>query len=831
MNIVLLVILKTLILVTFISLLIYAVIGISKGNKAVNLLLLFILIPSFSLLAQNKGSIKGNIVDEETKNPVGYTSIALYTVDDSNLVSGVISDENGDFLLADVPNGDYYIDISYLGYQKTSKNDIKISNESANYDVGTIELQKEVKELEGVEIKGEMLKAKEEVDRTSYMVNSDMAAAAHSGLEILRQVPTVAVDFQNNITINGSGSILIFVDGKQRDGDYLAQLNPASIEKIEVMDNPSAKYNADVSAVLFIVTKKEARLGVTGRLEAEAPVSSQKISNNSASLEWGYSKIRVFTSWHMHYESYEDVSIPSKRESDVNNIHSVLEQIGTGTGTFANQKFHYGFDYFLNDKNSLSFYANYRPPALDQDMSGSTTSSLTENGNITSYFISNNINDNSNISSYYSMFYKHTFDKTAHELTADINYYMHDGTSEDHYIVQYYLSDMITPLGDQIDRLETTDNERSRLRFKIDYSVPINDNLKFETGYEGEIQWYENKFYVTNDQLADQLEYDELRNAGYVSLAGKKDKLSYQGGVRFENADILINNDTSANYYCFLPQFNLNYKFDKENSVKLSYRRSIDRPGIGDLNPFVKYSDSLHLSRGNPELDPRYKHKLELSYTRNIGSNYISPSVYMYYFDNMFNSIVTINENNVSESFVDNVGQGFEYGVSLRGGFQVLKFWRLNPDITAFYKDLRAIENAGEYDIPNQSIYSARGGLTSLMFFPKDFMLILYGYYASPNIDPQRTNSRSPVYIVALQKGFLKQQAQISAFAYLPFWKEFTAEKTVYEGRDFKQTNSVELPLRNLFSIRLSYKFNYGNKVKKIERDKNTDEDNGGGLF
>ncbi|MBN1184435.1 MAG: TonB-dependent receptor [Bacteroidales bacterium] len=831
MNLIFLVALKTLIAGIFISVLLYSLISDNKQNKVVPLLLFLLCIPSITTLAQSKGSINGTIIDSDTKSPIGYSSIALYTVGDSNLVSGVISNENGDFLLADVPQGDYYIDISYMGYQKTSKNNIKISNESSSYNVGTVELAKEVKQLEEVEIKGEMLKAKEEVDRTVYVVNSDMAAAAHSGLEILRQVPTVAVDFQNNISINGSSNILIFVDGKQRDGDYLAQLNPASIEKIEVMDNPSAKYNADVSAVLFVITKKEARLGITGRFEAEAPVSPQKISNNSANLEWGYSNIRVFASWHMHYESFEDVGINSERVSDIDNIHTILEQNGLGTGTFANQKFHYGMDYFINDKNSLSFYGNYRPPSLDQEMKGRTTSSLIEDGSIINYFVAENSEDNNNVSSYYSVFYKHSFNKTAHELTADINYYNYDGTNKSFYNTQYYMPDMITPFDDLIFRDETTDNQRSRLRFKTDYSHPVNEYLKIEIGYEGEIQWYDNKFYVTNDELADQLEYDEFRNAGYVSLAGKWNKLSYQGGLRYEDANILINNDTTADYYCVLPQFNINYKFNKENSIKFSYRKSIDRPGIGDLNPFVRYSDSLHLSRGNPELDPRYKHKLELSYTRNIGSNFVTPSVYMYYFDNMFNSIVTINENNVSESYVDNVGEGFEYGMSVRGGFQVFKFWRLNPDITGFYKELHAVNDAGIYDIPDQDMYSWRGGLTSLMFFPKDFMLIFYGYYASPNIDPQRTNSRSPVYILAVQKSFMKQAAQVSAFTYLPFTKEFTAEKTVYEGRDFTQTSEFTIPPRTLFTIRLSYKFNYGNKVKKIERDKNTDEDNGGGLF
>lgn len=803
-------------------------------KKSINykhiLLLIILCIPGI-LMAQIRGNIKGKIIESDSLNPISYSSVALYSLPDSTLVKGVISDDKGDFLFSYIPAGNYYIIVNFLGYENTLKNHITINSEGQTYEVGSIGLRKKSVELEGVEIKGQMFKATEEVDRTVYLVNEQMASTSHSSLEMLRQVPTVGVDFQNNITINGSSNILIFVDGKQRDGEYLSQLNPASLQKIEVLDNPSSKYSADVSAVLNIITKKEARAGITGRIETEIPIQYQTVSNNSANIEYGYKNLRFFVSDNFHYERFEDMTFDTYRESYSDDDISILDQKGTGNGAFTYHKFHYGMDWFINDKNSFSFYGNYRVPLFKDGYDMVTTNELSVNDSITNFFKTGNEQQNHNVSHYYSLFYKRSYSTPLQELTMDISYSDYKGSVDLSSVIDYFETDRITPTGASILRNETTKNKKETFRTKIDYIQPLNKTLKLETGYQGEIHWYDNKFYISNEFPDDLLEYREVRNAGYVSMAGKVKEFSFQAGLRGENADILINSDTTIGYFCLLPQFNLQRKFGKTNSLKLSYRKSIKRPGIDQLNPFVSYSDSLNITRGNPELKPSYKHKLELSYTKNIKQNYISPSIYMLYFDDMFNSIITVNKDNVSEQYTDNVGKGYEYGFKVTGAFQVYKWWRLNADLTMFYKTLTGDRNASEYDIPDQDIYCWRGGLTSLMFFPKDISLIFFGRYKSPNIDPQLTQSRSPVYIVALQKGLMKKKAQISIFSYLPFWKEFIANKSEYKGSDFTQTSTVSIYPKTLCTVRLSYKFNRGEKVKKINREKETEEEGQGGLF
>ena len=783
------------------------------------LLFIILFIPGI-LAARIKGNIKGIIIESDSLNPISYSSVALYSLPDSTLVTGVISDDKGDFLFSDIPGGKYYIIVSYLGYENTLKNHITINSEGQVYEAGVIGLRNKSVELEGVEVKGTMFKATEQVDRTIYLVNEQMAGSSHSSLEMLRQIPTVGVDFQNNITIEGNSNILIFVDGKQRDGEYLAQLNPASLQKIEVLDNPSAKYSADVSAVLNIITKMEAKAGINGRFEAELPFQYQLVSNNSANIEYGYKNLRFFVSDNLHYERFKDMSFKTYRESYSNDDISVLDQNATGNGEFNYHKFHYGIDWLIDDKNSVSLYGNYRVPVFDEGFDMLSVNELTVNDSSESYFKGDIEQKDDKVSHFYSLFYKKNFNNPLQELTLDISYSDYSASEILNSSIEYFETDRITPSGSPLLRNELTKNKKEMIRSKVDYTHPLNKMLKLETGYQGEIHWYDNKFFITSELPDDRLEYREFRNAGYISMTGKLKDYSFQAGLRGEHADILINNDTTIGYFCLLPQFNVQRKFGKTNTLKLTYRKSIKRPGISQLNPFVSYRDSLNIERGNPELKPSYKNRFELSYSKNIKQNYISPSICFIYFDNMFNSVITVNEDNVSEQYTDNVGKGYEFGFRVRGAYQVFKWWRLNGDLSMFYKSLTGDRNFSEYDIPDQDRYCWRGGLTSLI-----------GRYNSPNIDPQVTFSRSPVYIVALQKDLLKKSARISLFAYLPFLKEFIANKQEYTGSDFTQTTSFTILPESLCTVRLSYKFNRGKKVNKVNREKETEEEGQGGLF
>ena len=387
-------------------------------SKNIALAFLFLCILITSAAAQGTGKIAGKLKDSQTNKPVDFASVVLYHLPDSAVVKGIYTDTAGYFQFNNVAFGKYCIKISFLGYKSTKQDNIDLKAGEAIYNAGIISITEDSKTIEEVKITGERLKGKTEVDKTSYTVTEKAALAANSGLELLRQVPAVQVDFQNNISLEGSGNILILVDGKTRDKEYLAQLDPKSIEKVEVMTNPSVKYGPDVTGVINIVLKKGARKGVSGRIEAEIPLSDKKFSNSSGNIEYGNGRVRVFASGWMHYEAFKDVDITLYRKSTDQNGITEFNQNGHGPLNVLHGGVDYGADWFLNDKNTLSFYGNYRIGNSTFNIDYDKT--LQVNGETASYFTSATTDKQFNPGQYYSLFYRKAFNKPSQELTVDL---------------------------------------------------------------------------------------------------------------------------------------------------------------------------------------------------------------------------------------------------------------------------------------------------------------------------------------------------------------------------------------------------------------------------
>ncbi|NJK97614.1 MAG: TonB-dependent receptor plug domain-containing protein [Bacteroidales bacterium] len=302
-----------------------------------------------------------NYLNFTENRPVEFASVAVHHLPDSALVTGAVSDTTGRFSIANLKEGNYFIKVSCIGFKTTLKNGISLNSSNPQLNLGVIELNTESQTLKEVTVEGERLKGVSEVDKTIYTINSKAATSAHSGLELLRQVPAVQLDFQHNISLEGSSNILILVDGKQRDKDYLAQLDPNSIDKIEVMTNPSVKYDADVSGVINIILKREKKHGFSGQLSPEIPLSSRVIfSNTNGNFEYGYNKIRVFVSGHSHFERLE-LNSTTNRISDNDGISTRYYQNGDGKIDVNFAGLDYGVDYFFNSKNTLNLYGNFRP--------------------------------------------------------------------------------------------------------------------------------------------------------------------------------------------------------------------------------------------------------------------------------------------------------------------------------------------------------------------------------------------------------------------------------------------------------------------------------------
>jgi outer membrane receptor protein involved in Fe transport len=787
---------------------------------------LFFALAAISAFAQPSYRVEGKLHNFTENKPVEFASVALHTLPDSALITGAVTDTTGKFSINNLKEGNYFIKVSCIGFKTTMKNGITLNPSSPVYNMGTIDLNTESQTLKEVTVEGERLKGVAEVDKTTYTISSKIAASAHSGLELLRQVPAVQVDFQRNISLEGSSNIMILVDGKQRDKDYLAQLDPNSIDKVEIMTNPSVKYDADITGVINIILKREKKHGFSGQLSPEIPLSNRVFfSNSNGNLEYGYNKFRVFVSGHSHLEKLELTSTTDRRSFGNGNTFN-YNQRGEGKVDVNFIGIDFGVDYFLNSKNTINLYGNYRPGnGLTFETDG--YKELYENNQLKSYVGAFSSDKNVNTSNYYSAFYKRTFDKKAQELTLDVNYYTYHGDRDAKYRDQYYQTDKITKLGTELNRTEIFDDSKQSFGLKLDYVQPLVKDYKLSMGYHTYTQWMDNDFSGASDAAVTNLLYQEARHSVYTSLAGSVKKLSIQAGLRYEMSFIEIDKNTKSDYDCFLPQLTLQQKIGKANSLKLTYRRSIQRPGIGDLNPFVNQIDSITKSSGNPYLNPSYSNKVELNFSAPVKNSYISAGVYYNYFNDNFRRVTKIVDGRFSESTVENVGTGYEYGTSFSGSVKVTKWFQINPYISVYSLHLNAIEN---YAVKVRQKVSLRSNASFVFTLPKKYTLFLFTQYNSPYISTQNTNTREPLYVIGVEKE-LKKSFKFSLTAINPFMKNFTISNTVTESDNFWQENNMDVYVQGLVTFRVTYSFNYGSKVKKLDRQKEVENDGSRSIF
>ncbi len=461
--------------------------------------------------------------------------------------------------------------------------------------------------LDDVTVTGNYIRAKEMVDRTVYEILPEVEKASTTGYDVLRKIPSVQVDFNDNITINGKSNFIIQVDGKQRDKEFLARLRPGDIESVEVIHNPSGRYEGDIEAVLNIILKKEARMGINGMFGMQLKPINKPTLGATASLDYGLQKATFYVSGYSFLQrlnisgtNYRRISLPWAQ----NPVDSIIDMTGNGDFSITASSVNAGFDYYLNDKNTLSLNYNYKPY--------SNTVNILNKGNILMDKLLINEQENEtdaltgSSESNASVFYRKKFKKPIQELTIESIFYAFHSNNDNNF-VQLLLPPGGLSVSDSVSRAEITLNDRNYLNTRIDYVQPIGVGIRLETGLQFYIQNM-NYTYETNLEMANNnYDYAELRNSAYASFYWKLKKFSLQSTLRAENSNIDINSDIRNSYTTLLPSANLLYQLSTKHSLKMTYNRRIERPNLYRLNPFERLNNDLSVSSGNPYLKPEYQ--------------------------------------------------------------------------------------------------------------------------------------------------------------------------------------------------------------------------------
>ncbi len=773
-----------------------------------------LLVTSISAQAQN---IKGIVCLEKDKSPVQFASVGLVQLPDSAIITGVITLTDGGYLLEKVKPGNYFMRISFVGY-KTNGKQVSVDASSREINLDTIFLAETTASLNEVTVVAERLKGKELVDRTVYGIPEVIAKSSSTGYDILKKIPQVNVDFQNNITLNGSSNFIIQVDGRQRDREFLAKLLPSDIESIEIISNPSGKYEGNIDGVINIILKKEARYGMNGNVGFNIKPFNKPTTSANGSLDYAMGKITFYVT---AFTFTQKLRINSSNISQFTMIDSTTNMYGNGDIKVSSSSINTGFDYYMNDKNNLSFNISYKPTYQNIDLTSETWLYKNSNPlNTVSSLTNNNLRSEETS---VSLFYKKTYKKPVQEFTAEANYYRFKSNEGNDFTNTTFIYNSDSTLS-TYSRLEDNVNERNYFSLKLNYVLPLGLSAKIETGYQLYYQQMSYLFNINNQESTNLFEYGEFRNSAYGGITYNLKKIGMQAMLRVENSHIKADSVTQPNYYCFLPSVNLQYKFSASHNLKFTYNRRINRPGIYDMDPYYKIGQNYDITQGNPDLKPDYRDRLQLTYTWNFGSNYFSPYIYKEYFTNkigrrylVINSPVNNELTTITKPF--NLLSGYETG----GGINAM-LWFVNIN-ARIYKGHFNEYNGQSIFIPSVDYFSY--SITSYAFAPlaknKKTTAFVFMSFNGVNRNAQSKTYSIPFYGLGMQQQI--KDHSFGIFYLLPFSRNINFQKTLTQTPAYDSRNVIGFDVSNFIQFSYSYKFNKGKNVKKLDHKSDVESD------
>lgn len=781
-----------------------------------------------------RGSISGVITDTESNAPVEYANIAVYSMRDSSLVTGGITDATGKFTISDVPLGRYYVVANFIGYDKQTVNDIRVFPRNLEVDLGNVAIHPAYENIDEVVVTGEKAQIEYKIDRKVVNVSQAMTGAGGTAIEVLENTPSIQTDMDGNVTLRGSSSFTVLIDGKPsilEGSEALQQIPASTIENIEIITSPSAKYDPEgMTGIINVVLKKQKRAGVNGLLDLSAGTDESK----SAGLTLNY-RTQQFN--YFGSINYRDRRRPGFMEmeqrfyNDLGTDFSILD--GERNFTRGGSSVKGGFDYYINDMNILTISADYG--TFDMDRNADTRyHDYTDYDSFEEY--SYNISRAGYQRDYYrfSTNYLLKFDKKGHELLLDATYSDRFGSSNDE--LYEYLTDANWIYDDvQPDRRRTIEDDESiDFRFKADYTKPFGEFGKLEAGYQLRLESEESQYsvedldyssgnWINDSDLANDLESSRNIQAVYTTFSNKFIGVDYMLGLRGEYTDRLINpvfttDEYSIERFDIFPTVHLSRQLLNEQQIQASYSKRINRPRDWYLNPFPRYMDDNNIRVGNPDLEPEYVDAVELNYQKRFGRNFISMESYYRQTRNRIQRTRTFTDEGIMISSFENVDKDYTIGLEGMINFDLTKWWTLNLTGNYFYYGIDG--ELFDEDV-NLSTTTWNTRFNTYFKLKWDGRIQFNGMYMGPSITAQGDQDAFFFTSFAYRQNLLKKKLTLT-FSVRDIFNTMQHSMTA-EGTNFYTYNkfSSDSPI---FSLSLSYKIN---NYRQDRRDRNGDMDMG----
>ena len=761
--------------------------------------------PSGSYGSFQKATIEGRVIDKETKQALEYATITFTNKRNSSLLQGGITDNNGIFKV-DVFPGMYDVSFDFIGFESFKKESIMIKG---SMDLGEIGMVISVDRLEGVELMAERTEVEIRLDKRIYNVGKDITVRGGSVADVLDNVPSVSVDVEGNVSLRGNSSVRILINGKPSGlvglsgPQGLQQLPAESIEKVEVITSPSARYDSEgTGGILNIILRKQELLGVNGNFVAN--IGFPKTFGGSASVNFRNDKYNIFTVNSIRQNRSKGFYYNDNEYFNGDDPSTFLEEerkpLRDNRSLFTNL----GVEFYLKENTSLILSGFFRDRKGDSE---------TKNDIKQSNYLKDILSRSNRVE-------KETDDDKSYQFSANFDSEIDDKGQKITLVAQYEKSTededgsienkILFPIISELN-FETVQQyeDQTRTLLQGDYVLPIDENTQFELGYRGsflnqetdyEVAYLDQGTFRIDNNLSNVLLYKQYINAAYTQYGKKIDKFSYLLGLRMENSNITVDQKTTNDYNLkkytdWFPTINLSYEFDESKSITLGYSRRLRRPWSRFLNPFPSRSSITNIFQGNPDLDPSYSNAYDFGYLKRWdkftlnGSIYFqrSTSVYQFITINTGETVVISGDRNdpgnpvvevpVIKRTPVNLAEEKRYGAEFNLSYTPSKKVRLNGNFNLFSSELIGEYDGVDFGAKNMRWYTR---INSTIRLPGKIDWQLRMRYSGPSENSQTKSSGSFVVSGALNKDFLKDKATIS----------FRASDVFNSGRRISETRT-----------------------------------------
>ncbi|NND08817.1 MAG: TonB-dependent receptor [Saprospiraceae bacterium] len=773
-----------------------------------------------SLQAQSilKGQVYGVVQDSVSFANLEYATIQLQQAVDHSVVTGGITDQSGTFSV-DVEQGSYYAVIDFIGYQQYKTEAFEITQDAPSVDLGVILIQQVVNTLKEVVVQAEKSTMELALDKRIFNVGKDLGNAGGSASEILNNIPSVTVDAEGEVSLRGNSNVRILVDGKPsglvsfKGGIGLQQLQASLIDKVEIITNPSARYEAEgMGGIINIVLKKDRKQGFNGSFEISG--GSPLNVGGAANVNYRKNDLNFFINYGISYRnlpSYRSIYQELRERDSVFISKQSFEHEQKGFS----QNIRGGLDYFFTETSILTASYLFRRSDGTRFSDIRYEDYLTSIQNPTGYTLRIQDEEEAEPNNEYALSFKKIFEKKGHEFTADVRFLDNWEDSDQKYTETNFASDG-TRVGSSLQLSPNFETEK-QLLFQVDYSYPFSKDGKLEVGARSSTRDITNDFLVEQQNekgefiplpgFDNDFIYDENIHGAYGILANKVKKFAYQVGIRAEWSTIETllletREKNPRNYANLFPSVHMTYDLVNDHAIQVSYSRRIRRPTYRELTPYFTFADNRNFYSGNPDLNPEFSDVFEFGHIKYFEQGSVVSSLYFRTTDAISQGIRSVDSNGFSTIKPENLKNEQAYGLEVTAGYTPLTWWKLDLNVNLFRAEIDASNINAQFNSETTTWFVRQ---TSRFTLSPKADLQFRANYEAPKQVPQGKSKSLYYFDIAFTQDILGNQGTLTLNASdILNTRKF---RSVINGTNFYAEAESQRQQRQI-NLTLSYRIN-----------------------